>query len=104
MNKIRKQALTNVLLTTGYISLVSLFMFYAEHSKIGKVNSFIGPIAFLMLFVCSASITSFLIFGKPAQMYVDGKKKEALSLILNTLGFFSILTVIFLGAILFLSR
>lgn len=104
MNNIRQQALVNVLLTTGYIILVASFMYYGAEAKIGKVNSFLGPAAFLMLFVFSAALTGFLIFGKPAQMYVDGKKKEALSLLINTLGFFSVITLIFLGAIVSLTR
>lgn len=31
--------------------------------------------------------------GKPAQMYVDGKKKEALSLLTYTLGYFFVITI-----------
>jgi hypothetical protein len=104
MNNIRKQALLNTLLTTGYIILVASFMYFGSEAKIGRVNSFIAPIAFLMLFVFSAALTGFLIFGKPAQMYVDGKKKEALSLLFNTLGFFSIITFIFLVAIVSFTR
>ena len=67
-------------------------MYYGASIKIGKSNTILVPITLLMLFVMSASITGFLIFGKPVQVYLDGKKKEALSLLMQTLVFFSIIT------------
>lgn len=92
MNKIRKMALINAGLTTLYIVGVGCFMYYGNSIKIGKTNAFLAPIVLLLLLVMSASITGFLIFGKPALMYIDGKKKEALSLLAQTLTFFSIIT------------
>lgn len=40
------------------------------------------PITMLMLFVCSAAITGFLVFGKPAMLYLDGKKQDAIQLLI----------------------
>jgi len=99
MDKIRKIALTNASLTALYVALVGSFMYYAGSVKLGASNTFLVPITLLLLFVTSAAITGFLIFGKSAQMYVDGKKKDALSLLTQTLGFLSIITV---GAIVLL--
>lgn len=62
------------------------------------------PITVLLLFVSSAAITGFLIFGKPAQMYVDGKKKEALSLLTYTLTVLSVITVIALITLITFTR
>ena len=92
MNAIRKAALKNATLTTLYIVAVGCFMYYGSLIKIGRANTFLVPITLLLLLVMSASITGFLIFGKPALMYIDGKKKEALSLLMQTLVFFSIIT------------
>ncbi|MCL4353415.1 hypothetical protein M1615_03040 [Patescibacteria group bacterium] len=89
----RKEALKNAILTAAYIVAVGLFMYYGSLVKIGRANAFLAPVALLMLFVFSAALTGFLIFGKPAQMYVDGKKKEALSLLTNTLVIFFIITI-----------
>jgi len=69
-------------------------MYYGSLVKLGRVNTMLAPITLLMLFVFSAALTGFLIFGKPAQMYIDGKKKEALTLLTYTLGLFSIITFI----------
>jgi hypothetical protein len=103
MNEIRKKAFINSLLTSVYIVAVGLFLYYGTVMKFGQ-NSFIAPISLLFLFVFSAAITSFLILGKPAQMYIDGKKKEALSLVYYTFGFFFVFTSIALLLLIFLSR
>jgi hypothetical protein len=62
----------------------------------GKMDSVIGAIGFLMLFVLSAGVVGSLIVGKPIFMYLDGKKKEAVSLLVTTLGCLAIITVIVL--------
>lgn len=86
-------ALLNAGATTAYIILVAIFMYYGSMVKIGRVNEILAPITLLLLFVFSAALTGFLIFGRPAQMYVDGKKKEALSLLFYTLLYFSVVTL-----------
>jgi hypothetical protein len=104
MDKIQKCALINSLATTAYIILVASFMYYGSSVKIGRVNTFLAPIALLSLFVCSASITGYLIFGKPVQMYIDGKKKDALKLLTYTLGFFSATTLILVTILVLFTR
>ncbi len=94
MTEIRKTALINALATALYITAVGCFMYFGSVIKVGRANTILVPITLLLLFVFSAAVTGFLIFGKPAQMYVDGKKKEALSLLTYTLTFFSIITLI----------
>jgi hypothetical protein len=103
MKGIRKQAFINSLLTSLYIVAVGLFLYYGTLFKIGR-NSFVTPIAFLFLFVFSAAITSYLLMGMPARMYVDGKKKEALSLVTYTLGFFFAFTLVALLFLILLTR
>ena len=94
MNKITKRALIDALCTALYVAGVGCFMYYGSQIKIGRANVALVPITLLLMLVFSASLTGFLIFGKPAQMYVDGKKKEALSLLFQTLGFFSAITLV----------
>ena len=60
-----------------------------------KEDIVIIPIAMLLLFVTSAAITGFLVFGKPAMLYIDGKKREAVSLLGYTLGIMFVMTLIF---------
>jgi hypothetical protein len=94
MNKIWKRAFMNAFLTALYITAIGFFMYYGTLMKIGRDNVFLAPIAMLMLFVFSATITGFLVVGKPAQLYVDGKKKEALTLFTYTLISFSVFTLL----------
>ncbi|HUD09533.1 MAG TPA: hypothetical protein VMR77_01870 [Patescibacteria group bacterium] len=103
MNKIWRSAIINSLATGIYIVAVSLFLYYGTLAKFGR-NSFLAPIALLMLLVFSAALTGFLIFGKPAQLYVDGKKKEALSLLTYTLIIFSIITLVALASLIIFAR
>lgn len=104
MNKIKKTAIKNALLTALYIVGVGSFMYYGSLVKIGRNNIVLVPITMLLLFVCSAAITSYLMFGQPAQMYVDGKKKEALTLLTCTLFSFSVITLIFLILLFILTK
>ena len=104
MNEIKKTAIVNALATALYVVAVGAFMYYGSLIKLGRANIVLVPISLLLLFVFSAALTGFLIFGKPAQMYVDGKKKEALSLLTYTLVSFSIITFIFLMLLIVFTR
>lgn len=104
MNRIRTNALLNALATTVYVAAVGSFMYLGSVVKLGRTNTLLIPIAMLLLFVLSAAVTGFLIFGKPAQWYVDGKKKEALSLLKYTLFFFGILTFLALVVLFVFAR
>ena len=70
-------------------SLIFSFQIFAPQKDI-----IIIPIAMLLLFVCSAAITGFLVFGKPVMLYIDGKKKEAISLLSYTIGILFLITLI----------
>ncbi len=94
-NSILKFAGLNALGTVLYVTLVSSLLFNAP--KIFGSNSkdtVLIPIAMLLLFVVSASITGLLVLGRPAMWYVDGKKKEAISLLMATVGFLTLITFI----------
>ena len=89
MTPITKKAVTHALATAIYVVLVASFLFYAP-KFFGPGKTVLIPITILLLLVSSAALTGLLLFGQPALWYLDGKKKEALSLLTLTL-------VIFLG-------
>ncbi len=93
MNKIIKRAFIDSVGTIVYIILVVSFIFSLQIFA-SKKDIIIIPIAMLLLFVCSAAITGFLVFGKPVMLYIDGKKKEAVSLLVYTLGILFLITLI----------
>lgn len=91
-NDIVKYAAMNAFLTTIYIIVVVSFMSYAQN-YVGNSTTILIPVVMLSLFVFSAALTGSLIFGRPILWYLDGKKKEAVSLLAYTLGFFLVTTI-----------
>lgn len=91
--------------TALYIAAVSTLLFYAPQifGGTGK-DTVLIPIAMLLLFVLSASVTGSLVLGRPILWYLDGKKKEAVSLLAATLGFLFLITVLAFACIALLAR
>lgn len=74
-----------------YISLVALLMFGVQKWFGDKPDPvIIAPIAFLLLLVISAAISGALILGKPLMLYLDGQKKEAVTLFSLTIGWLAV--------------
>ena len=95
MDKVTKAAVKNALATVIYIALIGSFLYYAPKIFPGPdPDTALLPITMLLLVVLSAAITGFLIFGGPVRWYLDGKKKEALSLITRTLLVFFGITLV----------
>ena len=104
MDKLKTRGFINAFATALYIIAIASFMYYGSLIKLGRANIILVPITMLLLFVFSAALTGFLIFGKPAQLYVDGKKKEALAMLTYTLVSFSIITFVFLLLLIVFTR
>jgi uncharacterized membrane protein len=80
----------------AYIALVALVMRYAA-TIVPKDPSILGFTTFITIFVLSAAVTGSLIIGKPILLYLDGKKKEAVTLFAFILGWlFVSLLILFL--------
>ncbi len=69
-----------------YIALVALLGINAE-ALFGSTPGVLGIVAFLFTFVISAAIMGLLVFGRPIIWYLNGAKKEAITLALGTVGF-----------------
>ncbi len=94
-NTILKPAALNASGTALYVIFVSFFLFYApQFFGENKEDTVFIPIAMLLLFVLSAAITGFLVIGRPVLWYLDGKKKEAVSLFMTTVGFLFVITLV----------
>lgn len=98
--KLIKLAFINVLGEGVYVFLVALLL-----NSVGRImgntpdNKILAPLAFLFLFVLSAAVSGALILGRPALMYLDGKKKEALELFGFTLMWLFIFLIIFFATL-----
>ena len=95
---ILKTAFLNAAGTAAYVIAVGSFLFYAPR-VFGRGVSVLIPIAMLLLFVFSAALTGALMLGRPILWYLDGKKEEALSLLVSTLAIFLGITLLALFAL-----
>ncbi len=93
MKNLYKWSLFHSLGILVYIGLVATLIFNGE-AIFGEMNNFIGPVAFLLLFTLSALIVGGLALGKPIMLYLDNKKKEAVSFILMIAGWLTAFTII----------
>ncbi len=75
---------THALGVLTYIFLVAVFMKNANTWFGSKDHDLFSPIAFLLLFMCSALITGGLVLGKPIMLYLDGQKREGIKLLFFT--------------------
>lgn len=95
-NNIFTYACLNAVGTAAYIGLLATFFFTMEKffGDTPDTETMLVSMGMLMLFVFSAAVTSGLVLGRPLLWYLDGKKREAVTLFLYTLG---VLFVIMLG-------
>jgi len=91
-NEIFFKAFVNALGVFVYVLLVAWFIFNAE-TLLGKVDTFLGPAMMLLIFVISAAVTGLLVLGMPIVLYLDGKRKEAVTLFAYTLISLVVITV-----------
>ena len=93
------RSLINSAATVIYILIVATIMTNAERI-FDEMSSFLAPVVFLSLFTLSAFVVGTLILGKPIMLYMDGKKKEGVSLLLASIawmGVFTTLGIIYLA-------
>lgn len=85
---------------TLYCSFVGV-IFWKGNEIFGAADRYVGPVAFLLLFIASAMICALMVFYKPYMLFFDGKKKEAVDTVVNTaawlfIAFAVLLVVMFL--------
>jgi hypothetical protein len=97
-NKLISQSFFFALGEGIYIFLVVLVMSNAN-KLFGNNPSILPMISVLMLFVLSAAVSGALILGKPIWLYLEGKKKEALSFFGFTLGWMFLFFLVLLACI-----
>lgn len=88
-----KNPILNALCALSYITLVAFVMVYATE-KTGPGKTVLVPIAVLSLFTLSAAVMGYIFLYQPFQLYFDGKKKQALKLVFQTVAAFAVITAI----------
>ncbi len=102
---VRKKGVINALGAFVYVTAVALFISNLQNPDTpdSPEIKILAPIGFLMLFVLSAAVMGVLIFGSPAMLYIDGKKKESAQLLGWTVGSLAAITACTLLAVMFVS-
>ncbi len=88
-----KNPFLNALAAAAYIALVACIMFYGPRVA-AKEDSVIAPIALISLFTLSAAVMSYLFLYQPLQFFLEGKKREGITLFLKTVAVFAGLTIL----------
>lgn len=86
----------NGLAALAYIVFVGSIMYFGTKMA-PHPDTFIAPIAIISLFTLSAAVMGYIFGYQPAQLYFDGKKKEAVRLFLQTVGVFGCFTLLVLA-------
>jgi hypothetical protein len=84
--KLLTHSFGHTLLAFAYIFCIALFFNFGVRNLFKNVPEFFAPIIILSLLVLSASVMVVLIFGRPVLLYLDGKKKDALTMLFYTIG------------------
>lgn len=82
----------NALFAAAYITAVAHVMFYGSH--LGGEETVLIPVAILSLFVLSAAVMACLFFYQPLLLVLDGKRQEAVSLVVRTILSFGAITAL----------
>ena len=90
-----KNPIINALCASGYIILVVSIMTFVTQPLENKPDTFFAPIVFLSILTLSVAVMAFLFFYQPLQLFIEGKKKDAVTLFIKTVGIFAALTTVF---------
>ncbi len=91
-----KNPFVNALSASAYIFLVVSAMNFVTQPLRDKPDTFFAPIAVLFVLTLSVAVMAFLFFYQPLQLFIGGKKKEAVNLFTKTVGIFAAITAIVL--------
>jgi membrane associated rhomboid family serine protease len=99
-----KNPVLNALGASGYIVLVVSVMSYVSQIQRQKPDTFMAPLLVLFMLTLSVAVMAYMFFYTPLMLYIDGKKKHAVQLFLQTVGTFAaftglVLAVLFSGII-----
>jgi len=64
------------------------------NSLFGETDNFLTGLFMLLLLIISASVTGFLVLGKPIQLYLDGLKREGITLLFFIIGWLVVLLIV----------
>jgi len=91
-----KNPIVNALSASTYIILIVTVMTFITQPLKNKPDTFFAPITFLSVLTLSVTVMAYLFFYQPLQLFIEGKKKAAINLFVQTVGIFAVLTAVVL--------
>ena len=95
--------MTAFLQAAGVAAYVMLFAFTVQtlgrHFADLRPNPIFSMALALIAFVFSATVCSTLFFGYPAYLFFEGKKKESVRLVLESIVWLAVFLIVFLGLV-----
>lgn len=89
-----KNPIINSILAFAYIAGVVLVMNWGTKNISSQPDSLWAPFVLISLFTLSAAVMGYLFLLQPIVLFLDKKKKEAIKLLLQTIAFFGLITLI----------
>ncbi len=89
-----KNPIVNALSASAYIIVGVMIMTFVTQPLKNKPDTFFAPIVFLSLLTLSVAVMAFLFFYQPLLLFIEGKKKEAVNLFVQTVGVFGAITLV----------
>ena len=86
------KTLRNTVISAVYIFGVSQLLVHGE-KWFGQLSA-IGPFVLLLLFSLSAAVVGGLVFGESIRLAMDGKKQDAVTAALMSIGWLAVITVV----------
>jgi len=92
-----KNPIINALSASAYIIIGVAVMTFVTQPLKNKPDIFFAPIVFLSMLTLSVAVMAFLFFYQPLLLLIEGKKKEAVTLFMKTVGVFAVITAVALA-------
>ncbi len=91
-----KNPILNALSAAGYIGLVVSVLNLLSITQGNKPDTAFAPVVFLSLLTLSVAVMATLFLYQPLQLFIEGKKKQAVNLFTQTVGVFAVFTLLVL--------
>ena len=91
-----KNPIINAFSASAYIILIVSVMTFVTQPLKNKPDTFFAPITVLFVLTLSVAVMAFLFFYQPLQLFIEGKKKEAVDFFVKTVGVFAAITAVVL--------
>src|SRR3989344_8908803 len=91
-----KNPIINAFSASAYIILIGSVMTFVTQPLKNKPDTFFAPITVLFVLTLSVAVMAFLFFYQPLQLFIEGKKKEAVDFFVKTVGVFAAITAVVL--------